>query len=103
MFNNWRKTEDVTQFVSYQLMLSVVDKVLMRYMLFSMLVEAVSHELNHDGFTNVYNETPLGIFFKNQSVMETHNCHIAINILAKEECKIYDSDNLLSSSVEAFP
>ena len=69
--------------------------------MFTMLVAAVCH----DWFTNVYNEkteTPLGILFKNQSVMENHQCKVAINISAMEESNTYYSDNLNSSSVEAF-
>jgi hypothetical protein len=60
--------------------------------LFGMIVASICHDANHDGFTNVYNEkaeTPLGILFKNQSVMETHHCAIAIDIISKEESNIF--------------
>jgi hypothetical protein len=56
------------------------------------MVAAICHDANHDGFTNVYNEkaeTPLGILFKNQSVMETHHCAVAIDIISKEESNIF--------------
>jgi hypothetical protein len=56
--------------------------------IFSMLVAATAHDTNHDGFNNIYNvkaETPLGILFKDQSVMETHHCTQLIEVLSKEE------------------
>ena len=58
-----------------------------KFDLLALLTSAVCHDANHDGFTNVYNvkaERPLGILFKNQSVMETHHCEMAIQILTKE-------------------
>ncbi|KAH0792523.1 3'5'-cyclic nucleotide phosphodiesterase family protein [Histomonas meleagridis] len=90
-YHNWRHAVDVTQFVSYQVKISKMDEKLTKMELFGLLVSAICHDANHDGFTNVYNvkaETPLGILFKNQSVMETHHCSISIGVLAKEENNI---------------
>ena len=91
-YHNWRHAVDVTQFVSYELLLSGYDKILTKFEIFALLVSAVCHDANHDGFTNVYNvkaETPLGILYKNQSVMETHHCQVSIGIISKEECNIF--------------
>ena len=93
-YHNWRHAVDVTQFVSYQLRLSGADKILTKLELLSLLIAAICHDANHDGFTNVFNEkaeTPLGILFKNQSVMETHHCQVAILITSKEECNIFQN------------
>ena len=93
-YHNWRHAVDVTQFVSYQLRLSGVDKILTKLELLSLIIAAICHDANHDGFTNVFNEkaeTPLGILFKNQSVMETHHCQVAIQITSKEECNIFQN------------
>jgi hypothetical protein len=70
------------------------DEALPRLELLAFIVAAICHDANHDGFNNVYNvraETPLGILFKNQSVMETHHCSVAIRVLAMEDCNIFDT------------
>jgi hypothetical protein len=62
--------------------------------LFAMLVAATAHDANHDGYNNIYNvkaETPLGILFKDQSVMETHHCTQLINILTKEDYNLLNA------------
>ena len=91
-YHNWRHAVDVTQFVQYEIKLVGLQEKLKANELFGLVVAAICHDANHDGFTNVYNEkaeTPLGILFKNQSVMETHHCSIAIGVISKEECNIF--------------
>ena len=91
-YHNWYHAVDVTQFVTYQLKLAEFDNVLNKFELFGFIVAAICHDANHDGFTNAFNEkaeTPLGILFKNQSVMETHHCAIAISVISKEESNIF--------------
>jgi GAF domain-containing protein len=91
-YHNWRHAVDVTQFVTYQLTISHLEKVLTIFEVFAMMVSSLCHDANHDGFTNVYSvqaETPLGILFKNQSVMETHHCAVSIGILAKPQCNLF--------------
>lgn len=93
-YHNWRHAVDVTQFVQYEIKLVKLQEKLMSKELFGLMVAAICHDANHDGFTNVYNEkaeTPLGILFKNQSVMETHHCSIAIGVISKEECNIFST------------
>jgi len=93
-YHNWRHAIDVTQFVTYQVIHGGLEKVLTPLQLFSLILASICHDANHDGFTNVYNvkaETPLGLLFKNQSVMETHHCEISIGILSKDECNLLAS------------
>ena len=102
-YHNWRHAVDVTQFVTYQLIISGVEKILTNKELLAIIVAALCHDANHDGFTNIYNvkaETPLGILFKNQSVMETHHCEIAISILTKEETNLFSE--ILGSDAKAM-
>lgn len=90
-YHNWRHAVDVTQYCSFEIKTCGWDKVLTKFELFGLLVSCICHDANHDGFTNVYNvkaETPLGILFKNSSVMETHHCAIAIDVISKEETNI---------------
>jgi hypothetical protein len=70
-----------------------LDFVFTKFELFAMFVSTICHDANHDGFTNVYNvkaETPLGILYKNQSVMETHHCTIAIDVISRDECNVFE-------------
>ncbi|OHS93287.1 3'5'-cyclic nucleotide phosphodiesterase family protein [Tritrichomonas foetus] len=93
-YHNWVHACDVTEYVSYELKTAKADEVYTPMELFALLTSAVCHDANHDGFNNIYNlkaETPLGILFKDQSVMETHHCSIAIGVLTKEECNIFAS------------
>lgn len=91
-YHNWRHAVDVTQYVTFELETSGIVSKLTKFDIFALLVAAICHDANHDGFTNVYNvkaETPLGILFKNQSVMETHHCAMAISVISKEETNIF--------------
>ena len=93
-YHNWRHAVDVTQFLTYQLLLIDAEKYFSKLELFGLIISSICHDVNHDGFTNVYNvkaETPLGILYKNQSVMETHHCQISIKIISKEECNIFSN------------
>jgi hypothetical protein len=93
-YHNWRHACDVTQFVCYEVKLASMDDVLTKFELLAITVSSICHDANHDGFTNVFNvkaETPLGILFKNQSVMETHHCTVSIGIISKEPCNIFAS------------
>jgi putative methionine-R-sulfoxide reductase with GAF domain len=95
-YHNWRHAVDVTQFVQYELKLTGLHEIITAQELFGLMVAALCHDANHDGFTNVYNEkaeTPLGILFKNQSVMETHHCTVAIDILSREESNLFSTLN----------
>lgn len=91
-YHNWIHAVDVCQFLAYLLNCSGLNKIFNKFEIFGMLVAAVCHDAHHDGFTNQYNvkaQTPLGILFKNQSVMETHHCSVSIGILTKDDCNIF--------------
>jgi 3',5'-cyclic-nucleotide phosphodiesterase len=59
---------------------------------FTLLTAAICHDTNHHGLNNVYNirgETPLGILYKDQSVMEIHHIHEAIPIITREDIHLF--------------
>ena len=100
-YHNWRHAVDVTQFVTYEIKTAKLENAFTKRELLGLIVAAICHDANHDGFTNVFNvkaETPLGILFKNQSVMETHHCSVAIGVISKEECNLFE--NLNSTEVK---
>lgn len=93
-YHNWRHAVDVTQFVTYEMITAKYDKILTQFEIFALTVASICHDANHDGFTNVFNvkaETPLGILFKNQSVMETHHCSVSIDVLSKPQCNLFEN------------
>jgi putative methionine-R-sulfoxide reductase with GAF domain len=91
-YHNWIHAIDVLQFFCYQIRTCHFDQVLTRLELLSICVAGISHDAGHEGFNNAYNinaETPLGILFKDQSVMETFHITVAIRIMAQQECNIF--------------
>jgi hypothetical protein len=87
-YHNFIHAGDVTQYLAYELSTAKMDRFLTSIEIYGLLVAATAHDANHDGFNNVYNvksETPLGILFKDQSVMETHHCSQLMEVLGKEE------------------
>jgi len=95
-YHNWIHAIDVLQYVFYQVKTCNFENTLTKLELLALCVAAVCHDAGHQGFNNVYNvrsETPLGILFKDQSVMETHHCTIAIRIISREESNIFHKLN----------
>ncbi|OHS92678.1 3'5'-cyclic nucleotide phosphodiesterase family protein [Tritrichomonas foetus] len=91
-YHNWIHAVDVCQFLAYTIQISGLGKILSKFEILALLTAAICHDANHDGFSNQYNvkaQTPLGILFKNQSVMETHHCSVSIGIITKDECNIF--------------
>ena len=93
-YHNWVHACDVTEYIAYEISTAKLEQVLTNLEIFALITSAVCHDANHDGFNNIYNlkaETPLGILFKDQSVMETHHCSVAIGIISRTQCNIMSS------------
>lgn len=91
-YHNWTHAVDVAQYMMYQICVANLDSIFSSIEILAMMVAAICHDANHYGFNNVYNvktETPLGILFKEQSVMETHHCSVSIAVLSRDECNIF--------------
>jgi hypothetical protein len=62
----------------------------------SLLVAAISHDLNHDGFNNQYQinaSTPLAMIYNDHSPLEMYHCALAFSILNKDRCNILTALN----------
>ena len=95
-YHNWIHAIDVLQYISYQVRLTHSDQILTKFELLAVCIAALCHDAGHQGFNNAYNvnaETPLGILFKDLSVMETYHCTVAIRILQQPECNLLHSLN----------
>lgn len=93
-YHNWTHAVDVTQFMAHALVIANFREFLTQSEILVLLTACICHDANHDGFSNSYNlkaQTPLGILFKNQSVMETHHCSVSISILTHEESNIFNA------------
>lgn len=91
-YHNWIHACDVAQYVTYQIRTSQLTNILSKFELFGILIAAICHDADHEGFNNIYNvkaETPLGILFKDQSVMEIHHCTVAIRLLTKDNTNLF--------------
>ena len=91
-YHNWIHAIDVLQYVYYQVKVSGLITTFTKLELLALSVAALCHDAGHQGFNNDYNiksATPLGILFKDKSVMEVHHCTVAIRILSKDECNIF--------------
>ena len=95
-YHNWTHACDVVQYVAYEISTASIDKILTSLELFAMLMACVCHDANHEGFNNVFNvkaETPLGILFKDSSVMEMHHLTVSIPIVAREDINMFKALN----------
>ena len=93
-YHNWVHAIDVTQFMAYQIHSTGLVNTFTKFEIFALLVSCICHDANHDGFSNQYNvkaQTPLGILFRNQSVMETHHCTVMISIMTRDESNLLHS------------
>ncbi|KAK8878635.1 hypothetical protein M9Y10_005415 [Tritrichomonas musculus] len=91
-YHNWTHACDVSQYVTYQMLLAKADQYLNSDEIFIILTAAICHDANHEGLNNVYNvkaETPLGILFKDTSVMEMHHITVAIPILLRTDINMF--------------
>ncbi|OHT06807.1 3'5'-cyclic nucleotide phosphodiesterase family protein [Tritrichomonas foetus] len=91
-YHNWTHACDVTQFIFYLMNEAKMDKILNADEMYCLLTAAICHDANHSGLTNVFNvkaETPLGILFKDQSVMEMHHLTISIPIISQDNINLF--------------
>lgn len=57
----------------------------------SLLISAVSHDLDHDGYNNVFQinaNTPLALIYNDRSPLEMYHCAVAFSILNKKKFNI---------------
>ena len=95
-YHNWTHACDVCQYVFYEIITAKLQDRYTSLELYGIFVSAVCHDANHQGFNNIFNvkaETPLGILFKDQSVMEMHHVEQSIPIIARDDINLFGSLN----------
>ncbi|OHT11468.1 3'5'-cyclic nucleotide phosphodiesterase family protein [Tritrichomonas foetus] len=91
-YHNWTHACDVTQYITYEIKTAGLENMYTKFELFGILTAAVCHDANHEGFNNIYNvkaETPFGILYKDQSVMEMHHITVAIPIITRDDINLF--------------
>ena len=69
----------------------------------SLLISAVSHDLDHDGYNNAFQInacTPLALIYNDQSPLEMYHCAVAFSILTKKKFNILS--NVSADSYKKF-
>jgi 3',5'-cyclic-nucleotide phosphodiesterase len=91
-YHNWTHACDVTQCIFFMLYKGRLGDSYEAWELFTLMLAAVCHDTNHYGFNNVFNvkaEAPLGILFKDQSVMEMHHITQAIPVINQDDIALF--------------
>jgi 3',5'-cyclic-nucleotide phosphodiesterase len=91
-YHNWTHACDVSQCIFFMLYVGKLGEQYDAWELFSLLVASVCHDTAHRGFNNVFNvkaETPLGILYKDQSVMEMHHITQSIPVISRDDIQLF--------------
>jgi 3',5'-cyclic-nucleotide phosphodiesterase len=91
-YHNWTHACDVTQCIVFMLYTGRLGDAYEAWELFTLVAAAICHDTNHQGFNNIYNvkaETPLGILFKDTSVMEMHHITQAIPVINMDKVSLF--------------
>lgn len=91
-YHNWIHAIDVLQYSFYQIKKSKFDNILTKLELLGIFIASISHNTNHEGFTNPYHQTaqtPIGILYKDLSINEMNHCAMTIEVFNQIETNIF--------------
>ena len=92
--HSWKHAVSTTQFVYSQLVTGGLDKSFTQLDIFSLLVAALCHDVDHEGFPDDDAESEnaaFGSLLKLQSPLESHHCAVTIDLLSEPECNIFQN------------
>jgi 3',5'-cyclic-nucleotide phosphodiesterase len=93
-YHNWTHACDVAQFIFFVISRRGLIATYESWELFTLLTAAICHDTNHPGLNNVFNvkaETPLGILYKETSVLEIHHVHESFPIIQRSDIDLFGS------------
>jgi len=102
-YHNWIHCCDVTQYLSFLISEFSLEKVFSPLEIAALIIASICHDANHEGFSNMCNaktETPLSILYEDQSVMESHHCSVAIQVITKDDNNLFK--NLPQTELKAI-
>jgi 3',5'-cyclic-nucleotide phosphodiesterase len=91
-YHNWMHACDVTQCLFFMVQHGKITEKCEAWEIFTLLVSGICHDIGHEGLNNVFNvktETPLGILYKDMSVMEMHHLHESIPIITRADIDLF--------------
>ncbi|KAH3756086.1 3'5'-cyclic nucleotide phosphodiesterase family protein [Pelomyxa schiedti] len=97
-YHNFYHAIDATQFLYSLICHSKVLASLPKIEIFSILLAALCHDVDHGGLNNTFQinaQTPLALLFSDTSIMETYHCSRSIALLSSE------SNNILVNMTES--
>jgi hypothetical protein len=83
-YHNWTHATDVAQCAFFMVKQGKLAEEYEPWEIFVLLTAALCHDANHQGTDNAFNtkaQTPLGMLFLDQSVMEVHSVDVAITVI----------------------
>jgi len=101
-YHNWTHACDVTQYIFFQILTANLQSIYSNIEIFALIMTGICHDANHHGLNNIFNvkaETPLGILYKDQSVMEMHHTTVSIQVLSEDETNLFHSLNSADSKL----
>lgn len=84
-FHNWRHAVTVLH-TAYLLLTELILDAATDLEVLTLLLAALSHDLDHDGVNNAYHcnaGSELALTYNDQSVLENHHCHVGFQLLKK--------------------
>jgi 3',5'-cyclic-nucleotide phosphodiesterase len=91
-YHNWTHACDVTQCIFFMVSRGALISTYESWEIFTLFTAAVCHDTNHLGVNNAFNvkaETPLGILYKEQSVLEIHHVHESFPIIQHPDINLF--------------
>ena len=91
-YHNFRHAFDVCQMLYSFLTLTNATQYLTAMDIFTMMVAAVCHDVDHNGLNNnfhINSQSPLALLYNDQSILENHHCSFACKILARTENNLF--------------
>jgi len=98
-FHNFQHAFTVTQMIYVTLTTGEANTQLSKYETFCLLISALTHDLDHPGFSNGYHNsriTSLALLYNNQSPLENHHCACAFKLFLDPQIALFRNHDAAS-------
>jgi len=93
-YHNFTHAFDVMQTVFVFLSDSNARSFLTSLDVFGLLVAAICHDVEHDGFTNAFHQNSrsnLAYIYNDKAILENHHASLCFNVAKQSDCDIFNS------------
>eukprot|EP01088_Endostelium_zonatum_P009511 TRINITY_DN22758_c0_g1_i1.p1 TRINITY_DN22758_c0_g1~~TRINITY_DN22758_c0_g1_i1.p1 ORF type:complete len:392 (-),score=61.31 TRINITY_DN22758_c0_g1_i1:63-1175(-) len=98
-FHNFQHAFTVTQMIFISFTKGGASQELSKYEMFCLLLSALTHDLDHPGFSNGYHNsriTSLALLYNNQSPLENHHCACAFKLFLDPQISMFKNHDAAS-------